>query len=164
MEFISKMKKREFIEMGLKAFAALCIAFIAVILMEGMIYGIQLHALKTNGGSSFSLLSSSTAYCVKESEDKYYVIFDLYSDGETWTCQTNKFYSLEDLTKENLKVKEVVMHAPNAFQLTITPLHYVIISLFMTGVAGFFVYKAIALSKSYQKIEKTFKETGIIEF
>ena len=47
MEFINKMKKREFIEMGLKTLAAVFAAFLAIILMEGMIYGIQLNALKT---------------------------------------------------------------------------------------------------------------------
>ena len=48
MEFISKMKKREFIEMGLKALASLLAAFLAIILMEGMIYSIYLNDLKTN--------------------------------------------------------------------------------------------------------------------
>ena len=40
MEFIKTMKKREFIEMTLKTIAAICACFIAIILMEGMIYGI----------------------------------------------------------------------------------------------------------------------------
>ena len=39
MDFIKKMKKREFIEMSLKTVAAVLSAFIAVILMEGMILG-----------------------------------------------------------------------------------------------------------------------------
>ena len=47
MEFIKRMKKREFIEMGLKTLAAILAAFLAIILMEGMIYSIELNALKT---------------------------------------------------------------------------------------------------------------------
>ena len=48
MEFIKQMKKREFIEMSLKALACLLGAFIAFILMEGMIYGIKLNTLIEN--------------------------------------------------------------------------------------------------------------------
>ena len=60
-------------------------------------------------------------------------------------------------------VDKVVMHAPNAFEFTITPVHYVIISLFIAAVAGFFAYRFVALHKLYVKITDNFKKTGTIE-
>ena len=69
MDFIKNMKKREFIEMGLKTLAALLAAFLAIILMEGMIYSIQLNTLKTKSESSVAISSSTIAYCIEESED-----------------------------------------------------------------------------------------------
>ena len=71
MEFIKQMKKREFIEMSLKTLAALFAAFLAIILMEGMIYGIELNALKTKSTSSVATSDSTTAYCIKQEDDKY---------------------------------------------------------------------------------------------
>ena len=78
MEFINKMKKREFIEMGLKALAGLLAAFLAIILMEGMIYSINLNALKKDTGHT-AYSDSTIAYCIKEDDDKYFVIY--YTEG-----------------------------------------------------------------------------------
>ena len=44
MEFIKKMKKREFIEMGLKTLIAFFACFIAIVLMCGMIYSIGIKS------------------------------------------------------------------------------------------------------------------------
>ena len=61
MEFIKQMKKREFIEMGLKTLAAVMAAFLAIILMEGMIYGIKLNAFETKGSTSISNSGTTVA-------------------------------------------------------------------------------------------------------
>ena len=58
---------------------------------------------------------------------------------------------------------EVVYGAPNAFEFSITPVHFIVMTVFMLAVGGFFTYKFIALSKEYKKIEDNFKKTGAIE-
>lgn len=168
MEFIKQMKKREFIEMGLKTLAAILAAFLAIILMEGMIYSIHLNALKNDNGHT-SYNQSTVAYCIKEAEDKYFVIY--YNEGlkdengklDEWAATKNQYKTkAECLAMEGSTVKEVIMHAPNAFELAITPIHYVVMALFVAAVAGFFTYKFIALAKEYNGIEAEFKKTGTI--
>ena len=166
MEFINKMKKREFIEMGLKTLIAVLSAFLAIILMEGMIYGITLNQIKAKT-SETKINNSTIAYCLKEAEDKYTVIFKNYdenTDEFIWTCMKDKTYTKAQCdAMEGIDVKEVKFHAPNAFELSITsPVHYVIMAVFVSAVAGFFVYKFIKLSKDYQKIEDEFNKTGTI--
>lgn len=164
MDFINKMKKREFIEMGLKAFAALMAAFLAIILMEGMIYGINLNAYKTKASTSTTLSGSTIAYCIEEDDDKFFVLF-LSKDAEGkeyWSATQTRYTKAECEAMEVSTVKEVVMRAPTAFEFTITPIHYVVMAVFVAAVAGFFTYKFVALTKQYNKIEKEFKETGTI--
>ena len=166
MEFINKMKKREFIEMGLKTLIAVLSAFLAIILMEGMIYGITLNQIKSKT-SETKINNSTIAYCLKEAEDKYVVIFKNYdedTDTFVWTSMKDKTYTRAqcDAMAGN-DVKEVVFHAPNAFELSITsPIHYVVMAVFVSAVVGFFVYKFIKLSKDYEKIEDEFNKTGTI--
>ena len=165
MEFINKMKKREFIEMGLKALAGLLAAFLAIILMEGMIYGIQLNAYKTSAKGSYSQSGSTIAYCIKEDDDKYFVLY--YNENLNPQWYANKDIRLtEDECKalEKNTVAKVIMHAPSAFEFTINGIHYVVMAIFVAAVAGFFVYKFIALAKQYKKIEEEFKSTGTISF
>ena len=163
MEFINKMKKREFIEMGLKALASLLAAFLAIILMEGMIYSINLNALKKDT-SSTAFSDSTVAYCIKEDDDKYFVIY--YNEGATdeWAATKNVYLTEKECkAMEGVIVKEVVMNAPNAFEFTITGVHYVVMSIFVAAVVGFFVYKFIALAKEYKNIEKEYETTGTIQ-
>lgn len=173
MDFIKQMKKREFIEMGLKTLAAILAAFLAIILMEGMIYSIELNALKTKG-SGYTITSGVTvAYCIKESDDKYFVIY--YNEGteKEWSASSKTLLTKQeckDLSnaaiqaqKNSAAVKEVVFNAPNAFIFSITPVHYVVMAVFVAAVAGFFVYKFVALAKEYKGIEENFKKTGTIE-
>ena len=164
MNFIKRMKKREFIEMGLKALASFFAVLVAIILMEGMIYGIELNALKTKGKNPYYLNTSTTAYCIKEGEDKYFVIYHNEGGEKEWSAMANSFKTkAECLALEGNSVKEVVMHAPNAFEFSITPVHYVVMGVVVAAVAGFFAYKFITLKKEYDKIEDTFKKTGTIE-
>ena len=165
MEFIKKMKKREFIEMGLKTLAAMCAAFLAIILMEGMIYSIYLNDLKTNTNhDTYSISTNQTvAYCIKEGEDKYFVIY--YNDNpETkgidrseWASKHDEYLTKQqclDLMNPNVKkatAKDVVFGAPNAFKFSISYVHYIVMAVFVLAVGGFFTYKFIALSKEYKK-------------
>lgn len=173
MEFIKKMKTREFIEMGLKTLAAVLAAFLAIILMEGMIYSIELNALKTKG-NGYTVQSTTVAYCLKEGEDKYLVLYYNEGSAKEWSCASGTYLSKQDCIDladpvaqaetNSPAVKEVHFNAPNAFIFSITPVHYVVMAVFVAAVAGFFVYKFIALAKEYKGIEDNFKKTGTIEF
>ena len=134
MKFIKKMRNREFIEMTLKALSALLASFLAIILMEGMIYAIELNAIYNHSTVAIFYSDKTTAYCIEQETDQYF-----------------------------FNAKNVIFNAPNAFIFSITPIHYVVMVVFVSVVAGFFVYRFIALKKDYDKIIKEFNETGTIE-
>ncbi len=166
MDFIKRMKKREFIEMALKTLCAMLASFLAIILMEGMIYGIELNALITKGSNAVSITNEdktegTIAYCIKRGEDEYVVV--CYNEGmdTEWSCASSTTYTKEEC--ENLNVKKAVFHAPNAFIFSITPVHYVVMVVFVLIVAGFFVYRFVVLGKNYKEIENNFNKTGTIE-
>ena len=120
MEFIKQMKKREFIEMGLKAFAAFLAAFLAIILMEGMIYGIQLNSLKTKGTSSLTYSASTIAYCIEQENNEYFIIYyNKDSSFKEWSANRSQTKTLEQIQSAEFRnsVKEIVMRAPTAFEL-----------------------------------------------
>ena len=164
MEFIKKMKKREFIELGLKTLTALLLAFMAIILMEGMIYSIKLNGYKTNVYPSVISQEASAVYCIKEpNKNTYIVLYHFENSEDPWRTTGSKLSkeSIKELLEGN--VKEIIWHAPSAFKLPITPIHYVIMAIFVGGVSGHFVYRFIKLSNSYKEIENNYKKTGTIE-
>ncbi len=170
MDFIKRMKKREFIEMGLKALASLLLAFIAIILMECMIYGINFKAYKDKGTSTMLYSSDTIAYCVEDGKNNagetvYFVLNYNEDQKREWTADPKN-----KLTKDQIIAKyideydaKVVWRAPNAFEFTITPVHYVVMGVFIAGIAAFFTYKVIKLDKSYKEVEENYKKTGTIE-
>ncbi|MBR6778689.1 MAG: hypothetical protein IKM43_00840 [Clostridia bacterium] len=164
MEFIKQMKKREFIEMTLKTIAAVLAAFLAIILMESMIYGINVNTLKTVEKNTTTHSSSTIAYCLKESDDKYFVIYydeTSQAQGEAlWFANANKYYTKAEC--DALKVKEVKYQAPSPFDFTITATHYVVMSVFVVAIGGFFAWKFVKLAKTYKDIEEEFNKTGTI--
>ncbi|MBR2969438.1 MAG: hypothetical protein IKC49_00085 [Clostridia bacterium] len=175
MNFIKKMKVRELIEMSLKCFASILAAFLAIILMEGMIYGIMLNGVYSTTSSTFNP-SSTVVYAVKTSADEYDLIYknltekwkDSDNDGVsdtkvdsyyTWSIKKN--VPKEDV--ENGTYYKFYDRAPNAFELSITPIHFVVMGIFVTAVSGLFVYRFIRLVKSYKDLEEEYKKTGTIE-
>ena len=163
MDFIKRMKKREFIEMGLKTLAAVLAAFIAIILMEGMIYSIKLNAYVEKSTHASYVPAETEAYCIKKGEDKYVVLFHNIGDSIDIDWSADSGTTLTKAECENLPVKEIYFHAPNAFIFSITPVHYVVMILFVGVISGYFVYRFVKLSKEYKKVEETFEKTGTIE-
>ncbi len=175
MEFIKRMKKREFVEMSLKLIASLLAVFVAIILMEAMIYGITLNSHMENNKTALAL-PTSVAYCIEVKEDKYFVLYYNEQDEEQLSRPKEErnpewsgVYQNDDdnlLTKaecEALEVKKVVFNAPNAFKFTINGVHFIVMAIVVLAVAGFFVYKFIMLNKEYSKIVDKFNKTGEIE-
>ena len=166
MDFIKTMKKREFIEMGLKTLAAVLAAFLAIILMEGMIYAIQLNGLKAGNQSTTKYPESTIAYCIKESNDKYSVIYktyDEFNEKYVWSAIKGELLTKEQCKNMEGSVKEVVFHAPNAFDFSITSTHFIVMAVFLAAVGGFFTYKFIRIAKGYKQTEEQFLKTGTIE-
>ena len=171
MEFIKQMKKREFIEMSLKAFASILALFLAFILMECMIYGIELKALTSLNGNSSTLSDSTIAYCIKQDDNQYFVLFhdksgnlrDTNNEPIEWTAN-QRIYTEEECTKELLTVKEVVFEAPSAFELeTVKGFHFIILGVLVAAVGGYFTYRFVRLGQSYKRIEEQFLKDGTIE-
>ncbi len=174
MDFIKNMKKREFIEMSLKCFASLLAAFLAIILMEGMIYGIMLNGVYSTTSSTFNS-SSTIVYAVKTSDDQYDLIYknlhevweDTNDDGVTELVDSYYKWSVKENVPssevENTTFYKFYDRAPNAFELSITSMHYVVMVIFVVAVVGFFVYRFIMLAKSYKDLENEYNKTGTIE-
>lgn len=163
MDFINRMKKREFIEMGLKTLAAILAAFVGIILMEGMIYGVLLNGLYTHASNSMAINTANkneVIYAVPEG-DEYHLIVH-YTNETEWRNEW-KGYSIKQTKEDLAKYDNIIYHAPNAFEFSIEPFHYAIMAVFILGIGGLFTYKFIRLAKSYKDIEKEFKETGTIE-
>lgn len=164
MELIRRMKKREVVEITLKMLAAILTSIVAIIFMECMMYSVDMHILFENNSMKYS--SDSTAYCIKVDDDKYNVIFYNPYDDYPWSANRKDTpftkSEIQDLLNSKY-IKEIVWHAPNVFIFTITPIHYIIMAIFLSGVSGFFIYKFIVLNKEYNKIIDKYNKTGTIE-
>lgn len=169
MDFIKRMRKREFVETGLKTAIAVLACFIAIILMCGMIYSIGVKSYMKYGKGSISTSTETTAYCIEVKEDQYFILYyNPNSEGSKLTANA--------ITDSNLKtkaqcealasVKEIKFGAPNAFIVLnefIEGWHIAIIAVIVAGVMGYFVYRFIKLGRDYKKVIDKFEKTGEIE-
>lgn len=73
MEFIKRMKKREFIEMGLKTAMAILFGIVLIFAMEAMIYGIHIKSIKNN--TSFVSYPSSVVYYIEKVNNNSYNVY-----------------------------------------------------------------------------------------
>lgn len=162
MEFIKRMRKREFIEMTLKTLMALFFSFVAIILMEGMIYGVELNALYKNATVAYTQSDKTIAYCIEVADDQYFVVYYNEGDENEWSASRSDLKTKEEC--EKITALEIVYHAPNAFKFSITPVHYAVMAVFVLAVSGYFVYRFIVLNNEYKKIIDKYEKEGIIEF
>lgn len=168
MEFLKKMKSREMIEMSLKTIAAVVAGLILIILMEGMIFGVYMnHIEKTrdSGKSSFGV-QTSVMYCEKQSNGLYTVYINDTNNG-SWQIRyddVTKESILEDINSytTNHGYKDVVWRAPNAFDVSIKGVHYVVMALFIVAILGFYGWRFYRINKEYKGFEKKLKKTGNI--
>ncbi len=169
MEFIKKMKKREFIEMGLKTLIAFFACFIAVVLMCGMIYSIGIKSYMKYGKGSISTSTETTAYCIKVKEDQYFVLYyNPNSEGSKLTANaiTDSNLKTKQQCEELTSVKNTVFGAPKASIILdefVEGWHIAIVAVIVAGVMGYFVYRFIKLANDYKKVEDKFEKTGVIE-
>jgi len=165
MDFIKKMKTREFIEMSLKTLAAILAVFLVFLLMEGMIYSIQLDQILKNKNANYSYGENSIIYCLEDKEKKgMYKVMLYNNDGEDayWCTETGLLS--KSVIESKFKENEVIYRLPNAFELSLEGFHFIILSIVVAGVAGFYVWRFISLANSYKKIEAQYAKDGTIEF
>lgn len=159
MDFIKKMKKREFIEMALKTLASFFAVLLAFLLLEGMIYGIKLNLLYENAGEPSAVQSVTTAYCIEQKDGSYLALIHR-EDVNLWTSQIT---TKENCTKSYLTAREVVFDAPSAFVFSVEGWHFAVLAGLVVAVLGFFTYRFVRLGMSYKKIEEQYLKDGTIE-
>ena len=157
MEFLKKMKSREMIEMGLKTIFGVIVGLILIILMEGMIFGIYMNKINENTASQY-VASDCVAYCEEIGDDEYKIYLHNTESG-SWHV---KVYNESKTQIENGNYEKVIYRAPNAFDVSIKGVHYVVMAIFIAGVLAFYGWRFYKLDKEYKAFEKKFKKTGKI--
>lgn len=161
MEFLKKMRSRDMIEMGIKTVMSIILGLILIILMEGMIYHIHMNKIEetlSGKGTQSSDPANSIAYCEQIDTDKYR-IYEYHTGSDGWQIANI------DLSKDEIhlkRYKDVVWRKPNAFDVSITPIHYVVMAGFIVAILavnGFGYYK---IQSDYRKYVKKFNRTGNI--
>ena len=157
MEFLKKMKSREMVEMGLKTIFGVIVGLILIILMEGMIFGIYMNKINENTASQY-VASDCVAYCEEIGDDEYKIYLHNTESG-SWHV---KVYNESKTQIENGNYEKVIYRAPNAFDVSIKGVHYVVMAIFIAGVLAFYGWRFYKLDKEYKAFEKKFKKTGKI--
>lgn len=157
MEFLKKMKSREMIEMSLKTIVAVLLGIILVFLMERMIYSIYMNKIEENKASQY-VASDCIAYCEEIGEDEYKVYLHNESSGSWHIKITN--VSKEEVESDGYA--GVVYRKPNAFDVSMSGTHYIVIAVFMVAILGFYGWRFYKLHNEYVRFEKRYHKTGKI--
>ena len=157
MNFLKNIKSREMIEMSLKTILAVLVGLILIILMEGMIYGIYMDKIEKNTASSYTV-NQCVAYCEEVGIDEYKVYLHDTSTNSWQIRMINQ--SKQDIIDS--KYQQVVFRTPNAFDVSITGTHYLVMAGFIVAILGFYGWRFYKLHRDYVGFEKKFKKTGKI--
>jgi len=157
MNFLKKMKSREMVEMSLKTIFMVIVGIILIILMEGMIYNIYMNKINENTTTQ-SIPAQCTVYCEQVDEDEFKVYLHNTESG-SWSVKT---LPESKTTIENAGYNEIVWRTPNAFEVSITGTHYVVMAVFIAGILGFYGWRFFKLNDEYKKFEKKYQKTGKI--
>lgn len=100
MEFLNRMKKREYVEMGLKTAIGILLGIIVVFLMEAMIYNIYIDAIKST--TKYSGKPEAAVYYVVENDNSTYDVYLHYDDeNSNWALNYN------DLSQDDFDEKMI---------------------------------------------------------
>ena len=158
MEFLKRMKSREMIEMGLKTIVGVLLGLIIIILMEGMIYTIYMKKIVATAESQQTILIEQTiAYCEEIDTDEYRVY--LFNDSENGGWQLSKT-NMSKSEIEGKGYKSVVWHKPNAFDVSIKPIHFAVMGGFIVAILGVYGWRFYKMDKEYKSMERKYKKTG----
>lgn len=157
MEFLKKMKSRETIEMVLKTISALVLGLILIILMEGMIFGIYMKKINENDATQYTV-SQCIAYCEEVGEDKYKVYLENTETGSFSVKITQD--SREKIESDGYI--DVIWRAPNAFEVSINYVHYIVMGVFLAIILAIYIWRFYKLYQEYKVFERKFIRTGKI--
>lgn len=157
MEFLKKMKSRETIEMVLKTILALVLGLILIILMEGMIFGIYMKKINENDTTQYTV-SQCIAYCEEVGEDKYKVYLENTETGSFSVKITQD--SREKIESDGYI--DVIWRAPNAFEVSINYVHYIVMGVFLAIILAIYIWRFYKLYQEYKVFERKFIRTGKI--
>lgn len=155
MEFLKKMRSRDTLEMVLKTIMAVLIAIILIFFMEAMIHSIYIKKIKENTNGP-TIPAQQIAYCEEIDTNKYRVYVH---DIENSTWHTLVGGSSKEYV-ESRGFKEVYFRQPNAFDVSITWVHYIVMGVFVVAVLGFYGYRFYKLDKDYAKFTAKLQKTG----
>ncbi|MBO5910477.1 MAG: hypothetical protein J6Q15_03100 [Clostridia bacterium] len=157
MEFLTKMKSRERIEMALKTISMVIVGLILIILMEGMIFGIYMNKINDNTTGTYTN-SACVAYCEEMSEGKYKVYLHNTESGAWMVIASEK----TEAEIDSKGYKNIVWNAPTPFDVSINYIHYIVMGVFIAGILGFYGWRFFKLDRDYKKFEKKYNKTGKI--
>ena len=155
MEFLKQMKSRETIEMALKTVAAVLVGVILIFFMEGMIFSIYMNKIKENKATQY-VASNCVAYC-EEVEDGEYKVYLHDTESDSWQV------SIVNKSKAEIKAtgyKDVEFRTPNAFDVSISGVHYVVMAAFIVAILGLYGWRFYKLNREYAAFAKKLKKTG----
>lgn len=167
MEFLNKMKKREFIEMGLKTAIAVLIGVIVIFLMEAMIFNIRIKAVENHTGQTmYTKIVTCYELADERNDDGEIIKGEIYLDTTNgwkhFDINSEKDFETYLGNHEDDGFKTIKGRKPNAFELSINGVHYVVMVLFLLLIGGVFTWRFTLISKEYKKLERKFKKTGKI--
>ena len=157
MEFLKKMKSREIVELALKTVMVVLVGIAIIFLMERMIYGIYMDKINENIAKQY-VASDCIAYCEEIGTDEYKVYLH-NTESDAWFV---KSFNSSKAQIESDDYKDVIYRAPNAFDVSITGTHYIVMAVFIAGILGFYGWRFYKLNKEYVGFEKKLKKTGKI--
>ena len=144
------------IEMSLKTITGVMIGLIMIILMEGMIFGVYMNHINNNKATQWTP-QTCVMYCAEQSDGTY----DLYiHDVENGSWQVKQDVEKANITTDGFK--DVIWRAPNAFDVSVKGVHYVVMAVFIVAILGFYGWRFYRIDKEYKGFEKKLKKTGNI--
>lgn len=171
MEFLNRMKKREYIEMGLKTAIGVLLGIIVIFLMEAMITSIYMKSIDNREGSYPSTAESSVYYVIENSDNTYDIYLNYEPNGaDVWVlhydnCSQEKYEALwetdGELYRSNHSEKGgVIFREPNCFDIFINWAHYLVMVIFIMAIGGVYAWRFTLISKEYKKLAKKLNKTG----
>ena len=96
------------------------------------------------------------AYCEEVGDDEFKVYLN-YTIDDSWSV---KLINSSKESIENSGYKDVIWDTPNAFEVSISGVHYIVMAVFIAAILGLYGWRFYKLNKEYVKFEKKFKKTG----
>lgn len=155
MEFLRKIRSRDTLEMTLKAIMAVLISIILIFLMEAMIHGIYIKKINENVKGT-TIPSQQIVYC-EEIDSNQYKVYVHDPENSSWHSLAGN-RSKEYI--ESAGFKEINYRKPNAFDVSITWVHYVVMGVFIVAVISFYGYRFYKLDRDYAKFKAKIQKTG----